>query len=73
MSILQFASGRPCLPWADFSISDDGELYIFPDETLEEASSFCRNPDKSKTPWCYVDLNGERENCNVLKAGEEYI
>ena len=30
----------------------------FPDGSVAEASSFCRNPNNSEIgPWCYVDYN----------------
>ncbi|CAH1786992.1 unnamed protein product, partial [Owenia fusiformis] len=38
----------------------------FPDNTLAEASNYCRNPDGDKAPWCYtMDEQQRWEYCAI--------
>ena len=44
----------------------------FPEEVLEDAANYCRNPDNtSEGPWCYTtDPNSRWEYCEVIKCGK---
>ena len=44
----------------------------FPDESLEDAANYCRNPDNEQEgPWCYTtDPNTRWEYCEVYKCGQ---
>ena len=39
----------------------------FPDASIEDAGNYCRNPDDSKMPWCYIaDPDGPpRRYCDI--------
>ncbi|KAK9877521.1 hypothetical protein WA026_018629 [Henosepilachna vigintioctopunctata] len=43
------------------------DISLFPDENLEDASSFCRNPSRNAIgPWCYtIDPSVPKESCLV--------
>ena len=49
------ATNKYCQPWAEILFYD------------KEESNFCRNPDNSKRPWCYVTKPPRRvwEYCAV--------
>ena len=33
--------------------------------------NYCRNPDRSDRPWCYVDITGHpRQDCNITYCGK---
>ncbi len=37
------------------------DISMFPDDTLEEAANFCRNPDlEPGGPWCYTTASNVR-------------
>ncbi|XP_060559477.1 hepatocyte growth factor-like [Ruditapes philippinarum] len=41
----------------------------FPEETLQEAENYCRDPDGEGTPWCYtIDPNKRWDICEVEKC-----
>ena len=49
--------GVTCLAWASQTPHphETTDPDLFPDDTLEEAQNFCRNPDGSSFgPWCYT-------------------
>ncbi len=62
-------SSKTCQSWN--SQYPHGHIFnnssFFPDETIEEASNFCRNPDNSiGGPWCLtLDRNTRMELCDV--------
>ncbi|XP_053402771.1 plasminogen-like [Mercenaria mercenaria] len=41
----------------------------FGNETLSEAANFCRDPDSSKSYWCYVVEESKRGECFETSAG----
>ena len=48
----------------------------FPDNTVEDASNYCRNPiiGFKAGPWCYtVDRNVRWESCDVPVCGKEQL
>ena len=61
-------SGSKCVPWSrstnklryhlNITLKDnEGILDRFPDRSLAEASSYCRNPTADPCgPWCYTSL-----------------
>jgi hypothetical protein len=48
---------------------------IFPDNTLEDAANYCRNPDGSKEPWCYTADDPVKfwGYCDVPMCKREYM
>ena len=48
---------------------------LFLDDTLEEASNYCRNPDHDpKGPWCFTtDRTSRFEYCNVQPCPSKHI
>ena len=67
-------SGRTCQAWSQtphgHKINDSVN---FPDETLEEAANYCRNPDDEPNgPWCYtMDPEKLWEYCNVTYCDQQ--
>ena len=48
--------GFPCQAWTSQPphLHEMTDPDLFPDDTLEEAQNFCRNPDRDpRGPWCY--------------------
>ncbi|CAH1777726.1 unnamed protein product [Owenia fusiformis] len=62
-------SGRTCQRWdAQYPHQHTwNNILHFPEDTLAEASNYCRNPDEmSDGPWCYTtDSNSRWEFCDV--------
>ena len=62
-------SSRICLKWSDLSdyASRLKDAERFPDASLNDASNYCRNPDrKSGGPWCYWgDDESSWEYCDI--------
>jgi hypothetical protein len=63
------STGKTCQQWTQqsphtHSMTDPAK---FPDESIEAASNYCRNPDfYADGPWCYTTDPGTRwELCNV--------
>ena len=71
-------TGHLCQAWASNYPNDHSnkpETYDpdnFPDATIEDAGNYCRNPDNSKKPWCYIaDPDGpKRKYCDIPMCGE---
>ena len=61
-------SGFPCIPWNSHPLLQEKE---FPEESVEEASNYCRNPDSSpEGPWCFYGHGPmDRELCDVPDCG----
>ena len=57
------ASGLTCQRWLTFwphKHTYDQKVHLFPDDNVEDASNYCRNPGGHGTqPWCYT-LNPEK-------------
>ena len=64
----------PCQKWTDDSPNYiDESVLKFPDETAEEANNYCRNPDETDAPWCYVlDKYVAWNYCNIRKCTRKY-
>ena len=64
-------TGYSCRSWADQNVlsfnADD-----FADNSVQEASNFCRNPAGSKQePWCFVDdPDVYWETCQIFNCGQ---
>ena len=62
--------GRICQRWSDNSphshtFGDDD----FPDDTIEDAQNFCRDPDSIGTPWCFtLDVHRRWEESDIEKC-----
>lgn len=54
------ASGKNCLPWKNIS------------EKMVHEGNYCRNPDSSESPWCYVKGNTKhvKEKCTIPSCAE---
>ncbi|CAH1786990.1 unnamed protein product, partial [Owenia fusiformis] len=77
------ASGKQCMRWDSqiphkhTPLEDDQ----FPDNSVKDASNYCRNPDNEpQGPWCFTtDVNSRWEycgipycDCKVTSMGKEY-
>ena len=65
------SSGHVCKFWANKTAEHQVLNGYFPDESLADASNYCRSPDNdSGGPWCFVDSgNGfSPQYCNVPRC-----
>ncbi|KPP60198.1 phosphoinositide-3-kinase-interacting protein 1-like, partial [Scleropages formosus] len=69
------ATGRRCLNWA--SAARDYNVSARPDaDTGIGNHSFCRNPDSSQKPWCYIlyqDGVVQRQDCVIDTCRDETV
>ncbi|XP_066275200.1 uncharacterized protein [Branchiostoma lanceolatum] len=63
----QAATGQPCYRWEEKPL----ELQQYPWAHLRE--NYCRNPDGTDKPWCYVDQAGGWEFCSVKPCDESLL
>ncbi|TWW60416.1 phosphoinositide-3-kinase-interacting protein 1 [Takifugu flavidus] len=67
------SSGLTCLNWTD--ATRDYDVLIHPDsQTGVGDHSYCRNPDSSERPWCYIagpDGTVQRQFCTIDACTEE--
>ncbi|VDI59835.1 Hypothetical predicted protein [Mytilus galloprovincialis] len=63
------SNGLQCKPWNE--LKDKAfNLHSFPDETIQSAGLYCRDPDGERgSPWCYTD-NVLWDYCSVPKCSE---
>ena len=59
-------SGRTCAHWSRWSYRFRSSR--FPDESLEAASNYCRNPNDRYKPWCYYNRYGYRQTCDIPRC-----
>lgn len=72
-------SGALCQPWTSNTptrspITQDPAN--FPDSTVAEAASYCRNPGSvhAEGPWCYtLDPNNVHEYCNIPYCAGRHV
>lgn len=58
--------GEKCVPWVWFEHADyKYEDHKFVDQSAENASSYCRNPDNSERLWCYTSDQGTWGWCDL--------
>ncbi len=69
-------SGRTCQAWASQTPhlhtlgSTDRE---FPDDSVQEASNYCRDPDYSGALWCFTtDPDVQWEYCKINADGKRH-
>lgn len=63
-TISRTVTGKECLPWKNItSIGAESNLK-FPDESLDSASNYCRDPNSTAALWCYISHN-QTERCDV--------
>lgn len=65
------AAGHPCIPWNHEAVPDTFKLAkLFPDGSVDDASNYCRNPDKNGNgTWCFTSApEFPREVCNVREC-----
>ncbi|XP_034322078.2 uncharacterized protein [Magallana gigas] len=55
-------SGKTCLSWASSYLP----------VSMEHDANFCRNPDYSSKPWCYVqgETGPEKEHCDIPSCAD---
>ncbi|KAL8570785.1 hypothetical protein ACOMHN_006935 [Nucella lapillus] len=62
---------KPCLPWTQVA---NCQYHAFHPRDfgsgLEE--NYCRNPDNTVMPWCYIDQNCNRDFCDVCNIERIY-
>ena len=59
-------SGRRCKNW---SLGDPTRSLKYGELFGPDVRNYCRNPDNSRTPWCFVGKNGTtREDCDVPRC-----
>lgn len=67
------SSGLTCLNWTN--TTRDYDINLHPDsETGVEDHNYCRNPDASERPWCYItgpDGTVQRQFCAVYTCKEQ--
>uniref|UniRef100_H3DEK3 Phosphoinositide-3-kinase interacting protein 1 n=1 Tax=Tetraodon nigroviridis TaxID=99883 RepID=H3DEK3_TETNG len=67
------SSGLTCLNWTE--ATRDYDVLIHPDsQTGVGDHSYCRNPDSSERPWCYIagpDGTVQRQFCTIDTCTEE--
>ena len=67
-------SGITCQTWTttDPQEHDLMENFRYPDQTIEDASNHCRNPDSDARIWCY-QIEGDRYDwCDIpMCTGEK--
>ncbi|KAL3890061.1 hypothetical protein ACJMK2_002358 [Sinanodonta woodiana] len=62
-------SGRVCQHW-NSSIPHEHAHYNFPDDSVDDAANYCRDPVGSGTLWCLtMDPNKRSEDCSVPHCG----
>ena len=68
-------SGRRCQRWTSNTPHKHDYMNsgVFPDDTVADASNYCRNPDANYKLglWCYtIDRNVRWEHCEVPVCGK---
>ena len=67
------ALGLPCQRWD--STLPHWHVYThasdYPDDTLDEASNYCRNPDNELTVWCFTTTSVRWDFCAVPMCDSE--
>ena len=58
----------PCVNWIDATkqFPDDK----FPDVSVGDARNYCRNPDNSLQPWCFIETTGKWDFCEIPLCGK---
>lgn len=62
-------NGWPCLPWSLFKIRGDYVGRDFPEQSVSEASNYCRQTGKyTGGPYCHVDAYDVQhvKSCDVI-------
>ncbi|KAK3604326.1 hypothetical protein CHS0354_021124 [Potamilus streckersoni] len=61
-------SGLECMEWSSTTPHDHHQTN-FPDDSIEKARNYCRDPDRSGKPWCYtIDPNVRYQTCSVQRC-----
>ncbi|KAJ3604720.1 hypothetical protein NHX12_029459 [Muraenolepis orangiensis] len=68
------STGLPCLVWTNLTREED---VVHPDsETGVGDHNYCRNPDSSEGPWCFIggpDGTVQRQACSIQPCTEETV
>ena len=74
-TISQTRTGRVCQRWDKQAPHSHTRTDpdMFPEDTVEKASNFCRNPDgEPGGPWCYTtDSTTRWEYCDIPKCNSK--
>lgn len=64
-NIKNTVDGIKCLDWNDFLGYIKYIRYVnFPEYSVNSAANFCRDPNKSGRPWCFV-ADHHWDYCNI--------
>ncbi|XP_074104804.1 uncharacterized protein LOC141531154 isoform X2 [Cotesia typhae] len=67
------ASGKPCLPWNHTTVAYPLLVNVVDRAVREKLKThnYCRNPNpfEESKPWCFTDISGERESCDIPSCG----
>ena len=72
-------TARSCRMWSDVKDSKDQSVMFtdehFPEQSIDEAYNFCRNPNASKSgSWCYTtDPRMEWEYCPIPSCQGNWV
>ncbi|XP_053393340.1 A disintegrin and metalloproteinase with thrombospondin motifs adt-2-like isoform X2 [Mercenaria mercenaria] len=59
-------SGFTCVRWESTDFTDPS---AFPDNSIADAANYCRDPDGTGQPWCFVDSNSTNWGvCDIPKC-----
>lgn len=64
-------SGRECLEWDSESVRGIG---AYPKNHGPGRHNYCRNPDYSRRPWCYVRTGARivKEDCDIPRCAKDH-
>uniref|UniRef100_A0A673FZP6 trypsin n=1 Tax=Sinocyclocheilus rhinocerous TaxID=307959 RepID=A0A673FZP6_9TELE len=64
-------SGRECLEWDSESVR---EIRVYPRNLGPGRHKYCRNPDYSRRPWCYVRtaFGIMKEDCDIPRCAKDH-
>ena len=65
--------GLPCIQWDTIDKQYAYTSGYFPEKDITKAENYCRNPTDSRNgPWCYTNVDGTKEECNIPLCGKDF-